>query len=72
MSHFMRKLLLALAACAVAGIPSGGQQQQAVSTVPTAVRADPIAIVQTNKSEERYSPTGGGFSVLMSGKPLAK
>lgn len=72
MRNFMRKLLPALAACAVAGIPCVGQQQQMAGIVLTTVRADPIAVGQTNKSEEKYSPQGGGFSVLMPGKPLVE
>lgn len=70
--HSIGKLLLAFAVCALAEFPCIGQQQQAAGRVLTTVStASPVA-GQIDKFEEKYSPPGGGFSVLMPGKPLVE
>lgn len=73
MKKLTMKLLLALAIGACAGSLSVAQKRKtpnATKARPT-LKAELVADVQENKPE-KYSPPGGGFSVLMPGKPVAE
>ncbi len=66
----MKKLLLLTLFFGV-GVGSQSFAQQPRTPDAPVVKADPLPLIPEDKPK-RYSPPGGGFSVLMPGKPVAQ